>query len=124
MIRLASVGLGCVLSICILAWATKSEVASEFTQSPDELSRCWQDLASEDAGKAYTASCQLVQNPAPALKLLRQHLSPAAAPNLEHIQTWLTELESPMFAVRDKAFKELEKQAAAQMGRRHFPGGI
>jgi WD40 repeat protein len=113
MIRLPSVGLGSVLSICVLAWAASSEVASELTQSQDELSRCWQDLASEDAGKAYVASWQLAKNPASALKLLRQHLSPAAEPNLEHMQTWLTELESPKFAVRDKAFKELEKQGLA-----------
>jgi WD40 repeat protein len=108
--RLASVGLGSVLSLCVLSWAANSEVASEFPQAPDAMSRCWQDLASDDAGKAYVASWQLAQNPAPALKLLRQHLSPAAAPNWEQIQTWLTELESPKFAVRDKAFKELEKQ--------------
>jgi WD40 repeat protein len=111
MIRLASVGLGSVLTLCVLLWAANSEVASELPQAPDEMSRCWQDLASEDAGKAYVASWQLAQYPAAALKLLRQHLSPAAAPNLDQIQTWLTELESPKFAVRDKAFKELEKQS-------------
>jgi WD40 repeat protein len=110
MIRLAAVGLGSVLSLYALSLAAKSEVASEVPQPQDELSRCWQDLASDDAAKAYSATWQLVQNPGEALKLLREHLSPAAAPNLERIQTWLTELESPKFTVRDKAFQELEKQ--------------
>ena len=124
MIRLAAVGLGSVLSICALSLAANSEIALELAQSPDEWSRCWQDLASDDAGQAYSAAWQLAQNPAPTLKLFRQQLSPAAAPNLEHIQTWLAELESPKFAVRDKASKELEKQGElAEAALRNVLGG-
>src|SRR5207249_871391 len=59
---------------------------------------------------AYRASWQLVKQPKEAVLLLGKHLTPAAAPDAAKIQAWLVDLSSTTFAVRDKAFKELENQ--------------
>jgi WD40 repeat protein len=111
MIRCSSF-LGCGLLFLWLFLATEpNPVSSELPQAPDQLSDCWQDLAAEDASQAYRAMWQLADQPASAVKLLEKQLTPAAPPDLEKIQSWLTDLNSPKFATRDKAFKELEKLA-------------
>ena len=78
--------------------------ATPATQSTtDPLASCWQDLASDDAELAYRATWRLIQNPEPAVKLLREHLKAASAPDLAQIQGWIDDLSSPTFAVREKA---------------------
>jgi len=94
----------------LLALAGASATSSNQSQPPEQFANCWQDLAAEDAGLAYRAAWLLVQNPDQAVKLLRQHLTPAPAPDLAQIQTWLADLESQKYAVRVKAVQELEKQ--------------
>jgi len=96
---------------CGALWALATSFATP--QPPLQnvtIANCWQDLAEEDAAKAYLATWTLVRSPAEAVKLLRQHLSPAPAPDLEKIKTWLAELGNSKFAVRDAAFKALELQ--------------
>src|SRR5207302_10009585 len=72
-----------------------------------ELTKRWDELASDDATLAYRAIWQLAQQPQPTVALLRQHLTPAPPPDAAKIQSWLADLQHPKFAARDKAFKEL-----------------
>jgi WD40 repeat protein len=97
-----------VLFLCVVCFAAHPGGSSELPQAPEPLADCWQDLAAADAGQAYRALWRLVQQPAPAVQLLDKHLSPAAAPDAEKVRSWLADLGDAKFAVRDKAFKELE----------------
>jgi WD40 repeat protein len=99
-----------LLSFTLLLLAGHSSTSPESTQPPELLSSAWQGLAAKDPVVAYRAIWQLVQNPGPALKLLRQELVPAAPPDDAKIAKWLTELASDTFAVREKATRELEQQ--------------
>jgi WD40 repeat protein len=78
-------------------------------QSADLLAGSWKDLASKDAGVAYSALWQLVQHPGPAVKMLRQELKPAVPPDEAKIQQWMVDLASDTFAVREKATRELQQ---------------
>ena len=82
----------------------------EVLQESDQLANCWQDLAAEDSALAYRACGQLVQNQAAAVKLLGKQMKAAEGPDLAQIRTWLNELSSPTFGVRERAFKGLRAQ--------------
>ena len=110
MVRFTPLGGFGVLCICLLAWAGVAGPHVEHGQPPDPFANCWQDLAAADPGQAYRATWLLAQHPAEAAKLLRQHLIPASVLDLAQIQTWLSDLDSEKYAVRVKAFQELEKQ--------------
>ena len=97
--------LGCGVVLCCVFF----EGFSECTQTTEPLAGAWQDLAAEDAAQAYRAIWQLVQQPTATLKLLQKNLQPGGPPDDAQVQRWLTDLSNSKFAVRDKAFKELEK---------------
>lgn len=94
----------------LIAFAASPGLPRERLQAPDALAKCWQDLAAEDAELAYRASWRLVQNPESAIKLLRERLKAAEAPDLAQIQAWLADLSNPTFAVRARASRGLEAQ--------------
>ena len=74
-----------------------------------ELALWWADLASEDAGRAYAAAWRMAQAPeVAALGFLRKHLRPAVDTNFREVRRLIGDLDSDMFAVRQKAFKKLE----------------
>src|SRR5437667_370822 len=102
-------GSGVVL-VCFLALADTSGAPSASLQPPDPLAGCWQELAAKEPTQAYRATWRLVQHPEQAVKLLGDHLTPAAPPDMNKIQLWLTALRSPKFGARQAAFNELEKQ--------------
>src|SRR5437868_4409202 len=92
----------------LLFIAESRQFAAQSSKRPEQLSQCWQDLASEDASLAYRAIWLLAGNPEHAVKLLSEKLSPAPPPDKEKIQALIEQLENPKFAIRDKASKELE----------------
>src|SRR4051812_18714289 len=73
-------------------------------QATNDLTNCWQDLASDDAGRAYRAICVMVQQPAAGVRMRGERLAPAPPADVEQIQRWIGELSDPKFAIRDKAF--------------------
>ena len=79
-------------------------------QPTDQLARCWQDLAATDAAQAYRGIWLIANSPHEGVKLMRQQLAPASPPDERLIKAWIGDLTSDKFAIRDKAFKELEKQ--------------
>jgi hypothetical protein len=95
-------------------------------QVPNALEKNWPDLAAEDAELAYRAIWRLAQNPEAAEKLLKERMKATEAPDLAQIQTWVTDLSSPTFAVRDKANRELMAQGelAEQPLRKALEGQI
>jgi WD domain, G-beta repeat len=81
--------------------------------SPQDLERAWADLADTDAAKAFRAGQTLaLAPPEQVVPLLRERLRPEATPDAKQIAAWIRDLDSPEFAVREKAQRELEQVGA------------
>jgi WD40 repeat protein len=82
--------------------------------SEKEIAAWWADLADADPGRAYAAVWQLAEVPeSAAVAFLREHLKPAAGPDIEKLRQHLKDLDSDTFAVREKAFEQLENLGSA-----------
>jgi hypothetical protein len=77
--------------------------------SAEELSRCWDDLAQADAGRAYQSIRALIGSPKETVLFLKAHLQPVVSVDLKRVAPLLAALEGDQFAERDKAMSELEK---------------
>ncbi len=71
----------------------------------------WDALDNADAAAAFGAMRQLLARPGPAVGLLRERLRPAPAVDAKTLPRLLDELDADDFAVREKAFKDLEPVA-------------
>ncbi len=76
-----------------------------------ELARCWDDLASPDAAAAFRAVRRLINTPDLAASLLRDRLKPMPPVDIERIKQPIAQLDSPKFADRQAAAKELDAVA-------------
>jgi hypothetical protein len=88
----------------VVVWALRPTLAGAAAGNADQL---WNDLASDDADKAFKALAALGADPAAAVKRLSEHLRPVAAPNDELVREKLHELDSSLFATRQKAQDDL-----------------
>ncbi|HEY7314232.1 MAG TPA: hypothetical protein VH643_33075 [Gemmataceae bacterium] len=88
--------------------------------SDAELRRCWDALAGEDAPAAFQVIRRLAAVPQQAVPLLREHLKPVPAPDLERVRQLVKTLDGDDFKERQKAVEELKKvsDAAASTLRR------
>jgi WD40 repeat protein len=77
--------------------------------TPAELDDLWSALAAEDAVKADQAIGTLVGATEQAVALMKERLRPVSEPNAQQIATWIDDLDSDQFHVREKAGAELEK---------------
>ena len=93
----------------LIALASSTGLSQEQLPSSAALAKCWQDLGSWDAERAYRAIGQLVQNPETAVELLSSHLEAAKAPDQAQIEAYLKDLSSETFTVRERASEELRK---------------
>src|SRR5262249_15249605 len=76
---------------------------------PEQVDRSWQDLASADAAKAYTAIWALSRAPERTLPYLRKHLRPAPGHDARRIRQLIADLGSDRFTVRESASKRLNQ---------------
>jgi hypothetical protein len=74
-----------------------------------QLEKLWDDLASDDASRAWRAICTLARAPKQAIPWLKAHLKPLSAADLNRIALLIADLDSDQFAARQKAARELEK---------------
>jgi hypothetical protein len=97
----------------ILLWdAAKLLLAQRPKQvrlSSSELASRWDDLAGDDAGKAYRAMAALVADPEQAVTILRAHLRPVPPVPAARLDRLLADLDSDRFAARKRATEELEQ---------------
>jgi RNA polymerase sigma factor (sigma-70 family) len=68
----------------------------------------WNDLAGDDAARAYDAICALGTS-AKTISYFKDRLRPAAPPDADKINRLIADLDSEQFAVRKKAGEELLK---------------
>jgi WD40 repeat protein len=76
-----------------------------------DLERLWADLADSDAEKAFRAIVALTAAPAETIAFFKVHLKPVAPVEPKRLEELLSDLDSPKYAVRDKATAQLEKLA-------------
>lgn len=79
--------------------------------SPTHLNQLWSDLGGEDAAEAHAAIWTLVAAPEKALRVLDERLKSADQIDPQRMHQLLTDLDSPKFAVRQGASRELEQIA-------------
>jgi WD40 repeat protein len=75
--------------------------------APRDLERLWADLADQDAAKAHQAVWTMAAVPAKAVPFLKEQLRPTAALDAKQVQRLIADLDSPEFAVRERAHKKL-----------------
>jgi WD40 repeat protein len=94
-----------------LVWDVAAKATRRHTPivlSKDELERCWSDLASEDAGKAWQAIWELALEPKQGAAYLGEHIRPVPAADKAKIAQWIKDLDAEDFATRRRAARELE----------------
>ncbi|HKB01567.1 MAG TPA: sigma-70 family RNA polymerase sigma factor [Gemmataceae bacterium] len=72
-----------------------------------ELAAAWDDLAGNDAAKAYAAIWSLADAPSDALAFFRGRVRPATGLSDEQSKALIAKLDAPGFAAREAAEKEL-----------------
>jgi len=93
-----------------LIWDLKGIAPSAKPQAADvNVQARWNELASDDAAKAYEAILALAGAPAAAVAFLKDHVNPAATADPERVQSLIADLDSDQFALRKKATTELER---------------
>src|SRR5579883_301079 len=95
----------------ILVWDITPEAPA--TNKPERL---WNDLADDDARKAYRAVHALAASPARTIAYLKQHLRPVPELDPRRVAQRIADLDSEEFAMREAATKEL-----AALGERAEP---
>lgn len=93
-----------------LVWDLSYQTAGIARASRDEIQAAWHDLKNTtDSALVQKALASLAANPAGFLSLCEKHLRPAVDLDQKAIDQWLADLDSPVFAVRANAQKELEQ---------------
>ena len=77
---------------------------------PSDLTALWVDLGSPDAAKGQAAVWALAAAPRDSVPFLAKHLRPAVLPDNEQLTRSIADLDSVVFADREKASRELERQ--------------
>ena len=97
----------------VLIWDVTGRVAEGGAPmenlSPRELEKLRTDLAAADASKAYRALWALAAAPRQTILLFRNQLRPVVAADPNRVARLMADLDSDLFAVRQKATKELQE---------------
>jgi WD40 repeat protein len=101
--KLASGGLDTTVLVWDLAIGDKKPLSTQ------EITTLWTDLAGADAAQAYKSIRMLAGDPARVVPFLAERLRPIPPVDDKYIAKLITDLGSEVFAVRDKAARELEK---------------
>jgi WD40 repeat protein len=75
----------------------------------EQLESCWTDLANFDAAKAYESITVLARVPEQSVAWVKKQLKPSAVANPSELAQLVKDLDSELFAVREKATKELSR---------------
>ncbi len=96
----------------LLVWDVGPRAAAPGPRLGGEgVAKAWADLAGADAPLAFRARGALASSPAEAVELLSGRLRPARAADAQRLRERVADLESPQFAVREKAQAGLEELA-------------
>jgi WD40 repeat protein len=91
-----------------LVWDTDSLARPQRPPTGQDLPKLWQELVGNDAAKAYRAMRAMAGVPDQTVKLIKHKLHPIKAPDEKRVRQLVSQLDDESFAVREKAFHELE----------------
>jgi len=80
--------------------------------SKEDKDKLWEDLASEDAAKAFQAVRELIARPVEAVAIILDGWKRVPRATAQQMQKWIEDLDSPQFSVRQKAEDELNRYLA------------
>jgi hypothetical protein len=90
-----------------VVWDVTGQLTAKPTApGPDRLAKLWDDLASDDATRAYAALRALAAT-GEAAEFLKGRLKPAAATDRDRVAKLIADLDSNTFAVRERASRGL-----------------
>jgi WD40 repeat protein len=81
----------------------------------EQLEALGKDLSGADAVRAYQAINRLAGTPRQTLPWLKEHLKAARPMEKGQVDQWIADLDSPRFAARDKAQRELARTGSAAL---------
>ncbi len=108
-----------LLDTTVLLWDVKAsgfDPSAPLPRGPATLDALWNDLATLDAAKAHAATWSLAAARDEAVAFLRARLHPVPRVKPERVRRLLADLDSPQFAARDAALREL-----TELGERAAP---
>lgn len=79
----------------VLLWHLPApvRVPAKTSLKPEELNRCWTDLAGRDAHWAFVAREKLMESPEQTLSLFRERLKPIALPSVSELRRLVDDLD-------------------------------
>jgi WD40 repeat protein len=86
--------------------------ASKALKAPAPSAATWDALAANEASCVTGALAELLGSPEAAVKLLRQHLKPATAAEVEALRALIADLDDGRYPVRQQAVAKLRQQGA------------
>jgi RNA polymerase sigma factor (sigma-70 family) len=92
-----------------LIWDVFSGWGSAKDLTDSALDACWSDLAGLEAARAYRAIATMSSARQRAVVFLRRRLHPPPPPDPQRLTGLITDLDSPTFAVREKASREIDR---------------
>ncbi|HTU90359.1 MAG TPA: sigma-70 family RNA polymerase sigma factor [Gemmataceae bacterium] len=92
----------------LFVWDLAPATQQKYKLSSADLERIWNELAGDDAARAYRALGMLIADPERAVPFLRERLQPVKE-DAPRIRQLIADLDSDQFSIRDAAYKELEK---------------
>jgi hypothetical protein len=102
-------------SIYVLGAPGAKSDRSRTALSKDKAEECWKKLVSDDGGAAHRAVSDLIASPGVSVPLLARRLKPAGSPDKMRIRQRIADLDSPTFAIRQSATKELQTFGAQSL---------
>jgi WD40 repeat protein len=93
----------------ILLWEVP--VPGPVSLPPESADRLWAEMMGEDTAAGWRAAWLLGDDPAAAVRLARRHVAPVEPFPADELRRLLVDVESPRFAVRERATARLERAA-------------
>jgi RNA polymerase sigma factor (sigma-70 family) len=93
----------------ILLWDLAGAAEKKVQAPGGDIDSAWQALTADDGKAAFDAIRVLMASPNAAVERIAQNLKPAAAIDANQVQSWLRDLDSDQFPVRDRATRALEQ---------------
>ncbi len=102
-----------------LVWDLSLSAGGQKQASPEQVRVAWDHLAGRDGAIVSKALATLAANPRAFLDMGAQRLAPARDPGRKAVERMIADLNSPRFAVRDKAYAELDQLGEDILGILH-----
>ena len=110
--RLATSGADTTVLVWDVTGRLQEKPAAAGSTPPAQVPPLWDELANDDAIKAYRAVRTLASVPDVAVPFLKDKLQRLSALDPREISAWVADLSNAQLVVRERATQELEKRGA------------